>query len=253
MHDRRARPILAPRRVAGRNRLRRLPEQGSSLRPTVPRGSRNAAHDCRRSQASWCPRWRHHRAPHLGLGNDPSSARPYDRARRWDLARWQALGFVPAELLFRCGCSPACSGGFSWRARRRPRGGPSDSSARLLACSIAEPSPLISRRYGEELVRLRQAALRRARSGARLSRPLYPPRRHREQPPACSRRMRCHLPLQGLPPQRAGAVSHHDARAPTSSSGASCSTSCPRDFTASATTGCSPAPPAKPISRAPGS
>ena len=34
----------------------------------------------------------------------------------------------------------------------------------------------------EELVRLRQAALRRARGGARLSRPLHPPRRHREQP-----------------------------------------------------------------------
>jgi len=34
----------------------------------------------------------------------------------------------------------------------------------------------------EELVRLRQAALRRARGGARLSRPLHPPRRHLEQP-----------------------------------------------------------------------
>ena len=67
------------------------------------------------------------------------------------------------------------------------------------------------------------------------------------------RRTRRHLPLQGLSPRRAGAVSHHDARRPTSSSGASCSTSCPRDSTASATTGCSPAPAAKPISRAPGS
>ena len=41
--------------------------------------------------------------------------------------------------------------------------------------------------------------------------------------------------------------------APTSSSGASCSTFCRRGFIASATTGCSPAPAARPISRAPGS
>ena len=69
----------------------------------------------------------------------------------------------------------------------------------------------------------------------------------------CPRRARRHLSLQGLPPQRAGAVSHDDACAATSSSGASCSTSCPRGSTASATTGCSPAPPVKPTSRAPGS
>ena len=65
----------------------------------------------------------------------------------------------------------------------------------------------------EELVRLRQAALRRARGGARLSRPLHPPRRHLEQPAGRPRRARRDLPLQGLPPQRAGAVSHDDARA----------------------------------------
>jgi hypothetical protein len=59
---------------------------------------------------------------------------------------------------------------------------------------------------------LRQAALRRAGSGARLPRPLHPPRRHREQPAHRARRARRHLPLQGLPPQRAGTVSHDDAR-----------------------------------------
>ena len=59
----------------------------------------------------------------------------------------------------------------------------------------------------EELVRLRQAALRRARGGARLSRPLHPPRRHLQQPPGRPRRARRHLPLQGLSPQRAGARS----------------------------------------------
>ena len=64
----------------------------------------------------------------------------------------------------------------------------------------------------EELVRLHQAALRRAGSGARLSRPLHPPCRHLEQSPRFSRRTRRDLPLQGLPPQRAGAVRHNDAQ-----------------------------------------
>ena len=64
----------------------------------------------------------------------------------------------------------------------------------------------------EGLVRLRQAALRRTRSGARLSRPLHPSRRHLEQSPRCSRRARRDLPVQGLPPQRAGAVPHNDAQ-----------------------------------------
>jgi hypothetical protein len=54
--------------------------------------------------------------------------------------------------------------------------------------------------------------LRRARSGARLSRPLHAPRRHREQPAHCTRRARRNLPVQGLPPRRAGAISHNDPR-----------------------------------------
>ena len=98
-------------------------------------------------------------------------------------------------------------------ARRRPRGRP----AGVLRRYRQPASPRGLRRASraarqEELVRLRQAALRRARGGARLSRPLHPPRRHREQPARRARRARRDLPLQGLPPQRAGAVSHNDAR-----------------------------------------
>jgi len=44
----------------------------------------------------------------------------------------------------------------------------------------------------EELVRLCQTALRGARGGARLSRPLHPPRRRLEQPPHRCRRTRRH-------------------------------------------------------------
>ena len=58
---------------------------------------------------------------------------------------------------------------------------------------------------------LRQAALRRPRAGAGLSRPLHPPRRHRQQPARRHDRRRRQLPLEGLsagrPPQG------HDARA----------------------------------------
>ena len=140
------------------------------------------------------------------------------------------------------------------RPRRRPRGGPAGLLRRprrpARSAGLRRPSRAAA---AEELVRLRQAALRRARGGARLSRPLHPPRRHLEQPAGRSRRARRHLPLQGLPPRRAGAVPHDDARRRTSSSGASCSTSCPRGSTASATTACSPAPAAKPTSRGPGS
>jgi integrase len=54
--------------------------------------------------------------------------------------------------------------------------------------------------------------LLRAGSGACLSRPLHSSRRHRQQPAHCARRARRDIPLQGLPPQRAGAVPHNDAR-----------------------------------------
>ena len=53
-------------------------------------------------------------------------------------------------------------------------------------------------------VRLHQAALRRAGGGTCLSRPLHPPCRHLERSPRFSRRTRRDLPLQGLPPRRAG-------------------------------------------------
>src|SRR5215467_226867 len=49
--------------------------------------------------------------------------------------------------------------------------------------------------------------------GTRVDRPpLHPSRRHRKQPAHCSRRARRDLPVQGLPPQRTGAVPHNDTR-----------------------------------------
>jgi hypothetical protein len=54
---------------------------------------RTAAETLRcRSQASRRSHRRHRRAPHLGLGNDQPSARPYDCAGWWDIARRDGLG-----------------------------------------------------------------------------------------------------------------------------------------------------------------
>ena len=50
---------------------------------------------------------------------------------------------------------------------------------------------------------LREAALRRSRTGPRLPRPLHPPDRHQQPAPAQPRRRRRALPLHRLPPQLA--------------------------------------------------
>ena len=76
----------------------RLPEQGGDLRSAVHGRRRDAAHHRGRSQASRRPHRHHRRAAHLGLGHDPPSACPHDRAGRRHLARRQALDRVPARL-----------------------------------------------------------------------------------------------------------------------------------------------------------
>ena len=71
---------------------------------------------------------------------------------------------------------------FSGGARRCPRGGPA-SVLRRDRGPLSSPGLRRASRAAQEegLVRLRQGALRRTRSGARLSRPLHPSRRHLEQ------------------------------------------------------------------------
>ena len=127
------------------------------------------------------------RAPHLGLGDDPSSARPYHRAGRRHIARWVALdrckpGFCP------CGCCRACSGGSFWRRFAAPRGRPAGVLRRSRRSPQGVSTPRSRLAPLRELVRLRQAAFRRAGSGACLSRALHSPRRHRQQPAHRARR-----------------------------------------------------------------
>ena len=144
---------------AGRDRPDRLPEQGGGLRSVVPHGVRDIAHHRRRSKASRRPHWRHRRAPQLGLGNDPPSTPAYDRAGRWNIARWYALGALPTRLpVASARAVPPVPAALPDAARRRPCGGPAGILRR--ARRPAQPGGLcrLSRATEEEeLVRLRQA------------------------------------------------------------------------------------------------
>src|SRR5207248_9328174 len=59
----------------------------------------SAAYHRRRSQTPRCPHRLHRRAPHLGLGDDPPSASPHDRAGRRGIIRRYALGALPIRFL----------------------------------------------------------------------------------------------------------------------------------------------------------
>ena len=145
--------LFPPRlHAAGRDRPDRLPEQGGGLRPAVPHRGRDAAHDRRRSQAPRRPHRRHRRAPQLGLGDDPPSARPHDRAGRRDIARRHALGALQARLpAAGAGALPPVPAALPGRARRRPRGGPAGVLRRDRGPAATErPSPPISRRCGRK-------------------------------------------------------------------------------------------------------
>src|SRR5271169_5761237 len=124
--------------------------------------------------------------------------------RRWALARPHQVGRVSARLLppgagALTSLSSAVSGTASnripgWRPRllrypRRPR-----RSSRL--------RPPATGATPDRLGSLCQAAIRRPRAGARLSRSLHPSRRHRQQPARHSRRHPGQLPLEGLSPSR---------------------------------------------------
>ena len=68
------------------------------------------AHDRGRSQASRRPDRHHVRAAHLGLGDDPPSARAHDRAGRRVLARRHSVGRRAGRASScPCACSRACS------------------------------------------------------------------------------------------------------------------------------------------------
>ena len=185
---------LFPRRLhrAGRDRGHRVPEQGRRLRSAVQGGGRDADDHRRRSQASRRPHRPHRRAAHLGLGADPSSPCPHHRSRRRPVAGRIALdrlqaGLLPAGARALAPVPPAVPRRSRRAQRRRPPG--------LLRRSVSPRRRQGVRRRARapaslRMGRLRQAALRRAEGGARLSVALHPSRRHLELPARRARRRR---------------------------------------------------------------
>ena len=139
----------------------------------------------------------------LGLGHDPSSAPAHDRARRRDLARRIEVGRVQAGLLpAGARALEALSQADAGEARRgacRRQAAVLRRARSSRRCRCLRRLPRAAQ--DDEVVRLRQEALRRTAGGARLSRALHPPRRHLEPPAGRPRRGRRHVPIQGLPPR----------------------------------------------------
>src|SRR3954466_4467340 len=160
---------LTPLRMKHEGPRYRLPEQGRDLRYPVQGFRRDADHHRRRSEASRRPDRRHIRAAHLGLGDDPPSARSHDRARRWSVGRQPELDPVQAALLPpRPRAREAVPAGLPGEARRGPRGWSPHvlrRSQRLLRRRCLRG--LSGAAAQDQVVRLRQAAVRRARGGAR--------------------------------------------------------------------------------------
>src|SRR6195256_5605131 len=120
------RPLL-PRRIhaAGADCRHRLPEQGRRLQSLVQGFLADNADDCGRSQAPGRQDRLHLGTPHLGLRDDPSSARPHDRAGWWDIARRHALDRLPFKLSLAgegavAAVPPPDAGDAARRTRRRP-------------------------------------------------------------------------------------------------------------------------------------
>src|SRR5580704_15165401 len=150
-----------------------------------------------------------------GAGLRVSPARAHDRAGWWDIARRRTMDRLPSQLSL-AGESPVAAvpppdaGHADGRARRRPpavirRSRPPRRQGCVQGLSRATAS--------DRVVRLFQAAVRRARAGARLSVPLHPSGRDLQQPAHRRRRHRRHLQVQGLPDQGARPLQDHDDQA----------------------------------------
>ena len=181
--------------------------KAAGLRHPVPRRGRDAAHHRRRSQAS--RRRDRHRRRCSTPGARPCSTIPHVHCvvpgggPSLDGTRWIACRpgfFLPVRVLSRL---------FRRLFLEELRDAFEAGKLRLLRrarrpCRTARLRPSAARTAAPRLGGLRQAAVRRTRTGAGLSRPLHPSRRHRQQP-AGQRwpTSKVALPLEGLPPRTA--------------------------------------------------
>ena len=209
-------------------------------------------HHRRRSEASGREHRRNPGAAHLGLGADASPARARHRSRRRAGAGRQELDRLQAGLLpLGAGAVAAVPAALP----RRARGGPSARAAAVLrrarragrraASSPAWLAPLRQCEWvvyakrpfaGPEavLAYLSRYTHRVAIANSRLRRP---------------GRARRHLPLEGLPGQGQDAPQDDDARCRRVHAPLPAARACPAASIASATTGCSPTPAARPTWR----
>ena len=166
----------------------RLPEQGRDLRLLFKASAETMLTIAADPQAPWSPHRHHLGAAHLGLGNDPSSARAHDRAGRRPLRWRQPLDLVQAELpAARAGSlkpvSPLDAGeAFGRTPSRRAavlRLHAHLADAKAFAAFLA---PLGKKRWFVYAKR----PFAGPEGRARLSVALHPPRRHLEPPPVAS-------------------------------------------------------------------
>ncbi len=227
--------------AAGAGRRDRVPEQGRGLRHPVQGRGRDAAHDRRRSEASRRRDRHRRRAAHLGPEPASSSARPLRRAGRRPVARRHALDRLPARLLPAGARAVAALPSAVPRRACEPRSRP--ASCASSAISPSSPSRPPSPDASPQLRRIEWVVYAKPPFGGPEQVLAYLGRYTHRVAIANSRLVSMtdgqrQLPLEGLSSSRQG--EGHDARRPTSSSGASCCTPCRTASTASATTASSP-------------
>src|SRR5436190_693992 len=172
--------------TAGAWRRDRVPEQVHRLRDPVPHGGRDTRYHRGQSQASRRQARYDHGSSHLG----PDPRHPLGRLSSRLLPTGAgALAAVP----------PAVLAGAGERLRGRQAAVLQQSrqpcrTASLRTSSRRTPAP--------RLGGLRQATIRQPRTGAGLSRPLYPSRCYRQQPAPLARRREGALHLERLPTGR---------------------------------------------------
>src|SRR6201985_191278 len=158
---------------------------------------------------------RHHLGlAQLGLGNDPPSTRPHDRAGRRALDGRQPLDLMQVRLpAARARSVEAVSALDAGEASGRTRGGKAAVPRLTRRSGRCQDIRGVPRPTQEEaLVCLRQAPVRGPKGRAHLSVALYPPRRHLEQPSDRSRPAERHVQGQGLQDRRPRPIYDDDAR-----------------------------------------
>ena len=122
--------------------------KASALRSAIPGLVRDAADDRRRTRSTWAPGSGSPGAPHLGLGNDPSSAHPHDRAGRRPRPDGSAGSLPNRASSCRCACSRALPQADAEKLAAAHAAGKLQFFGATVISATPTPSPPSSRRSG---------------------------------------------------------------------------------------------------------